>query len=62
MKLLTKLSFKKQRSQFIIVMLVLAGLLTAATSAVQYWYAHEELRKSAHDHAKSRLELKSMEI
>lgn len=62
MKLLTKLSFKKQRSQFIIVMLVLAGLLTAATSAMQYWYAHEELRKSAHDHAKSRLELKSMEI
>ncbi len=62
MKLLTKLSFKKQRSQFIIVMLVLAGLLTGATSAVQYWYAHEELRKSAHDHAKSRLELKSMEI
>ena len=34
MKLLTKLSFKKQRSQFIIVMLVLAGLLTAATSAM----------------------------
>ena len=62
MKSLYKLSFKKQRSQFIIVMLVLAGLLTAATSAVQYWYAHEELRKSAHDHAKSRLELKSMEI
>ena len=53
---------KSQRSKSNIAIILTAAVLIEATSAIQYFYAKEGIRKEVEQRAESELKAKSLEI
>ena len=54
--------FNSLQTRSALAIIILAGVLIEATSAVQYWYARKELREEVQNRAEAELRVKNLEI